>query len=62
MARYRRVSLMTREALNRMVAEGSSLRVIGQALSRVPSIVSRVSGLLKCASGLICGSGIISEA
>lgn len=45
MARYRRVSLMTREALNRMLAEGSSLRVIGRALSRVPSIVS---GLPAC--------------
>ncbi|MEO5954737.1 MAG: helix-turn-helix domain-containing protein [Nitrospiraceae bacterium] len=40
MARYRRVNLMKREALNRMLAEGASLRVIGQALSRAPSIVS----------------------
>jgi IS30 family transposase len=41
MARYRRVSLMEREELSRMLAAGSSLRAIGQALSRVPSTLSR---------------------
>ncbi len=43
MARYRRVSLMEREELSRMLAAGSSLRAIGQALSRAPSTLSRNS-------------------
>jgi transposase, IS30 family len=41
MAQYRRLSLIEREELNRMLAAGSSLRAIGQALSRAPSTVSR---------------------
>ena len=41
MARYRRMSLMEREELSRMLAAGSSLRAIGQALSRAPSTLSR---------------------
>ena len=41
MALYRRLSLMEREELSRMLAAGSSLRAIGQALSRAPSTLSR---------------------
>jgi len=41
MAQYRRLSLIEREELSRMLAAGSSLRAIGQALSRAPSTVSR---------------------
>ena len=41
MALYRRLSLMEREELSRMLAAGSSLRAIGQALSRVPSTLFR---------------------
>ena len=41
MARYRRLNLMEREELSRMLAAGSSLRAIGQALSRAPSTLSR---------------------
>jgi hypothetical protein len=41
MAQYRRLSLMEREELSRMLAAGSSLRAIGQALSRAPGTLSR---------------------
>ena len=41
MAQYRRMSLIEREELSRMFAAGSSLRAIGQALSRAPSTLSR---------------------
>ena len=41
MAQYQRLSLIEREELSRMLAAGSSLRAIGQALSRAPSTVSR---------------------
>ncbi|MEK6604998.1 MAG: IS30 family transposase, partial [Nitrospirota bacterium] len=41
MARYRRLNLVEREELSRMLAAGSSLRAIGQALSRAPSTLSR---------------------
>ena len=41
MAQYRRMSLIEREELSRMLAAGSSLRAIGQALSRAPSTLSR---------------------
>jgi len=41
MARYHRLSLMEREELSRLLATGSSLRRIGQALSRAPSTLSR---------------------
>ena len=41
MGRYRRMSLIEREELSRMLAAGSRLRAIGQALSRAPSTVSR---------------------
>jgi len=41
MVQYRRLSLIEREELSRMVAAGSSLRAIGEALSRAPSTVSR---------------------
>jgi IS30 family transposase len=41
MAQYHRLSLVEREELSRMLAAGSSLRAIGQALSRAPSTLSR---------------------
>jgi IS30 family transposase len=41
MAQYRRLSLIEREELSRMLAAGSSLRTIGEALSRAPSTLSR---------------------
>ena len=41
MAQYHRLSLMEREELSRMLAAGSSLRAIAQALSRAPSTLSR---------------------
>ena len=41
MAQYHRLSLVEREELSRMLAAGSSLRTIGQALSRTPSTLSR---------------------
>ena len=41
MAPYHRWSLGEREELSRMLAAGSSLRAIGQALSRAPSTLSR---------------------
>jgi IS30 family transposase len=41
MAQYQRLNLIEREELSRMLAAGSSLRAIGQALSRAPSTVSR---------------------
>ncbi|MEK9172793.1 MAG: IS30 family transposase, partial [Nitrospirota bacterium] len=41
MARYRRLNLMEREELSRMLAAGSSLRAVSQALSRAPSTLSR---------------------
>ena len=41
MAQYQRLSLIEREELSRMLAARSSLRAIGQALSRAPSTVSR---------------------
>ena len=41
MAQYHRLSLVEREELSRMLAAGSSLRAIGQTLSRAPSTLSR---------------------
>ena len=41
MAHYQRLNLMEREELSRMLAAGSSLRAIGQALRRAPSTLSR---------------------
>lgn len=41
MARYRRVSLVEREAVSRLLAAGSSLRVAGQVLGRAPSPIEQ---------------------